>query len=230
MFLLAGCSFTDNPYFPRYAFGDRVHRTDLSIISARGGAGNYYIAASIIEHLPVIDRVFVLWTGLSRIDLAVPAELKLQVEDFYHQETVGDTVWLMSGGFGGMWSLDDSGLPKHYSAYLKDQYVSCNWEYLSSKSLLQIATCLSLLEKKQIEYTFGFIYDIFANNEDQASLGGAVSRNNPILDLIPWDKCIPSTPYEFCKTRNLLSSDNFHPSEQGYQQWADSVRSHLPLI
>ena len=229
--MLAGCSFTDNPDFPRLAFGEKVHDHDYAKIVSFGGAGNRYIAHSILENLTDdTSHVFVLWSGISRIDISIPVEMESHILGFDHRKVLGDAVWLMTGGYGGSWCMETSKIPKFLSLYLKNQYLPHNWNYLATQNLASVAGCLAILEQKNINYTFGFIYDIFADHSDQASLGGPVSKNNPMAKHIPWDKCIPSYPYDFCKKNNLLSNDDFHPSEEGYQAWIDSVKQYLPKV
>ena len=104
MLLFAGCSYTDNPYFPKIAFGPAVYRPNHCKILARGGAGNAFIAQSILDNLtPEVDKVFVLWSGLSRIDIPVPKQMEYQFDTYEHRSSTNDAVWLHSGGFGGSW-------------------------------------------------------------------------------------------------------------------------------
>ena len=59
MLLLSGCSYTDNEDFPSIAFGRRVYNKSLCKILAWGGAGNHYIARSILDNItPDVDKVF----------------------------------------------------------------------------------------------------------------------------------------------------------------------------
>jgi hypothetical protein len=232
MLLLSGCSYTDNEDFPSIAFGRRVYNKSLCKILARGGAGNHYIARSILDNItPDVDKVFILWSGLSRLDLEFPIEMKHDVSSYYEGSPLhvtGDTIWFHTGGYDGTWhNHSRTKYSKYVHEFIKNQYLPLNWNYLVRKNLRSIIGCLNTLEQKNIEYRFGFIYDIFQDYSDsQQSLGGPVDRNEPLLDLINWNKFLPTTPYEFCTSNNLLSSDGFHPSNEGFKQWWNSV-SHL---
>ena len=235
MLILSGCSYTDNNDFPSIAFGNKVYNDKLCKIVAWGGAGNHYIAQSIIDNLTVdVDKVFVLWSGLSRLDLEFPIELKDDVLSYYEGSPLhitNETIWFHTGGFDGTWcNYSRTKYGKYIHDFIKYQYLPLNWDYLNRKSLRSIIGCLNTLESNNIDYKFGFIYDIFKDYSDsQQSLGGAVQHDEPLLNLINWDKCISSTPYEYCLENNLLSSDNFHPSKNGYQQWWDSIRNEIPF-
>lgn len=243
MLLISGCSFIDNPYFLSCAWDDDVYMPDRTIILARSGAGNQYIARSVMENLcsstPLsehqaqapssrVDRVFVLWSGLARLDIPLPLEQEFEIQDYWHRKRINRSVWYLSGGAEGLWNMDSTGSPEFIKQFLRKQYMTFDWEYLATHSLSYVVGCLNVLESRGIDYRFGFIYDIFQDHSDEPSLGGAVSRDNPMVALIPWHRCLPSSPYDFCRLRGLLSEDNFHPSEQGYRAWIQEIRHLLP--
>jgi hypothetical protein len=234
MLLLAGCSFTDNVHFPTVAFGPNIYDSNYAKILARGGAGNQYIAQSILDNLtPDVDKVFVLWSGMSRIDIPLPKPMEPEIEVYWHRSHGADAVWFHSGGFGGSWH---SRSRYNYSKWIYDclttQYTPMDWNYLASLSLSVIAGCLNTLEALNIDYRFGWIYDIFSDYSDKnTSLNGSVSKDHHLLKTIPWHKCLNSTPFEFCRDRNLLDpTDDFHPTAQGYQEWWNSVQDQVPFL
>lgn len=231
MLLIAGCSFVDNDDFPTVAFGPGVYDNRYAMHLGRGGAGNYYIAQSILDNLDTADQVFVMWTGLHRIDVSMPKSYREQLGTYDHAHETRDELWFHSGGFTGSWH----GHTRHRYAewihsYIEAQYKSLDWQYLNHRSLSVVASCLAVLEAKKIPYAFGFIYDIHQDYLDtQCSLGTQVDVNDPAYKLIPWDKCLRHTPYEFCADRNLLKDDGFHPSRAGYQQWWQHVKDQVPF-
>lgn len=241
MLLISGCSFVDNPHFLPLAWGIDVYAPDRTRSVARSGAGNQYIARSIMENLTVtyttserenqqarVDRVFVLWSGLSRIDVPLPLDQEFEIEEFWHRQRINRTTWYLSGGAEGLWNMNTTGSPEFIRQYLKRQYMTYDWEYLATHSLSHVVGCLAMLEAQGIDYRFGFIHDIFQDHSDEPSLGGAVSRENPMVALIPWHRCLSSSPYDFCRSRGMLSEDNFHPSPEGYQAWIEDIRHLLP--
>ena len=77
--LISGCSFTEN--FIQF---DPMHWTynafpqDVYVVNnvARGAAGNNYIASSILSNIDLNskpDYVFILWSGIRRIDMPFPS-------------------------------------------------------------------------------------------------------------------------------------------------------------
>lgn len=241
MILLAGCSFVDNPDLPRIMFGDRAYgkRSVVKHVGL-GGAGNHYIARAVMDNLTDdVTGAVVLFSGTSRIDIEIPEEMVDDVLPFYQDKKMGApvvrsprTVWFNSGGYGGYWNnYTRTKYAKYIHQYLKSQYLPLDWEYLNHKSLIDIAGCLNTLEAKGIDYRFGFIYNIFEDHtHEQTSLGGAVARDNPLLNLINWDKALSSYPYNYCLHNGLLSSDDFHPSHEGYQSWWNSVKDEVPFV
>jgi len=234
MFLLAGCSYVDNPDFPLIAFGDAIYNQNRAKIVAMGGAGNQYIAQTIADNVNCDTHdVFVLWSGMSRLDVQLPIEMDHDVENYWHRTFSKRSVWFHSGGYGGTWhsiTNPKSRYAKYMHSYLEAQYKPLNWDYLAGISFTAISGALNLLETKNIQYRFGFIYDFFEDySSDTTSLSGAVSRDHHMIDHIPWDKCISTTPYEFCRDNYLLDTDEFHPSAEGYNEWWNTVKSEVPF-
>ena len=232
MFLLAGCSYVDNLDFPEIAFGPAIYRENRAKIIAMGGAGNQYIAQSILDNVNCdTTGVFVLWSGLSRIDVPLPVEMDFEVDQYWHRTKSKNTVWFHSGGYGGTWhSITKNAYAKYVHSYLKAQYTPLDWNYLASLSFTAISGALNLLEIKRIQYRFGFIYDFFQDySSNTTSLSGAIDRDHHLLDHIPWQHCVSVTPYEFCRDNNLLDTDDFHPSRQGYSTWWEKIKPEVPF-
>lgn len=240
MIILSGCSFVDNPDMPTAIFGRNAYNETKVNIVGCGGAGNHWISRRLLENLSdKVTGVFVLWSGLSRIDIELPIEMVSDIQSYYNDKDTPmeytknkESVWFMSGGWDGTWC---NWTRTKYAAYLhkfmQSQYKPLNWDHLNNKSLLEVVGCLNTLEAKGIDYRFGFIYDIFKDYSGlQGSLGGAVDKSNPLLNLINWDKSVSNTPYEYCLENNLLSDDDFHPSKEGYQAWWNSIKHEVPFI
>lgn len=230
MLLLAGCSYVNDPACHLTGFGSMAHDYQRCRILSRNGAGNYYISHSILSHLHLgPTEVFVLFSGLSRIDISLPKVMESTI-DFSHVSREEDCIWLHSGGWAGTWTLDrkrDS--DQIGSRYFAGQYLALDWTYLNQQSLMRVIGCLNILESLRIPYTWGFIYDIYQPYTDEhTSFGGAVSKDEPLLKLLPWHRCVPSTPYEYCRDRSLMSEDGFHPSQSGWQDWFHSLEDWRP--
>lgn len=231
MLLVAGCSFVQNPHLVPLMFGDSVYCSRQICNVAQSGAGNHYISQSILENLDGrIDRVFVLFSGLSRIDVPLPQDLEFEIENFVHRARLGRSIWFLSGGAAGFWNMDTAGAPSWIRTYLKKQFISHDWEYLANLSLGHVAGCLAVLDSRKIEYIWGFIHDIYQDHTYESSLGGAISRDNQMAYNLPWERSLQVQPYDFCRQFNLLSEDGFHPSPNGYRFWYDTVRDQFKTI
>lgn len=224
MLLLSGCSFIDNPYMPNIIEPNRHQRR----IVGQGGAGNSWISRGIIENLSGIDSVMVLWSGFSRMDIEIPVEMLSDIESYYADNTTPihytknkSSVWFHSGGWDGTWcNWPRTRYADYMYKYMKSQYKPMNWNHHTDRNLIAIAGCLNTLEARGIPYRYGFIYDIFKDySGTQGSLGGPVSRDNPLLELLRPECCFTTSPFDYCIEHNLLSEDGFHPSEQGYANW-----------
>lgn len=231
MLLISGCSFVDNGDFPTVAFGPRVYNDEYAKHAGCGGAGNYYIAQSVLDNLHLADRVFVLWSGLHRIDVSLPKSIKHDLKTYDQYQETRNELWFFSGGFGGSWhSHSRHRYPDWLHQYIQTQYRSLDWAYLNHRSLTAVATCLNTLEAKKIPYAFGFIYDIHQDySDDFSSLGTPVDVDDPVYKMIPWHRCLRVTPFEFCKKHDLLQDDGFHPTREGYRQWWDTVKDQVPF-
>jgi hypothetical protein len=227
MLLVSGCSYLENNFFSNLFYSARCNGENITCL-ARSGAGNQYIADSVLNNLnQQVTDVFVLWTGFNRIDISMSSDINLEIIKPWHKTQVGHTTWLHSGGMQGGLSLSE--LPPWVDSYLKYQYLPLDWNYLIDQNLRHVVGCLNTLKKLDINYSFGFIYDIHQDYSKRFFLGGAVPRDHYLLKAIDWSKCISITPYEYCLTNNLLSADDFHPSDDGYQIWWNQIQKELPF-
>jgi hypothetical protein len=229
MLLLAGCSFVNSPDCHLTLFGSTASSYNDCRIVARGGAGNRYIAHSIIESITKLDvkKIFVLWSGMSRIDIPLPKSLDKDFIGYSHRNLEEDCLWVHTGGWGGLWTTEKN-YPDWAKNYLKGMYHSQDWDFMCNQNLIQILSCLNTIETLGISYRWGFIYDIHQPYFDQASLGPAVDKNNSLINLLPKHTQITTTPYEFCRDAGFLDpKDDFHPTQQGWQEWKKQVSEQL---
>jgi hypothetical protein len=231
MLLLAGCSYVNDPDCHLTGFGVMAHDFHRCRIISRSGAGNYYIAHSILSHLDQLDvsEVFVLWSGLSRIDIPGPLAQAQQLQTS-HINLEEDCAWIHSGGWAGTWTLDQKKSPNTLGDYFRLQYSALDWDFINQQSLMRIAGCLNTLEVRKIPYRWGFIYDIYQDHSNETSLSGAVKADEPLLKMLPWDKFVGPAPYDYCLSQNLLSEDRFHPTREGWRVWFENLGDFRPKI
>jgi hypothetical protein len=237
---------------------------------AKSGAGNNYISNSILYNLDYKpDFVFVLWSGINRIDLRVPASplynLATENNSSYAKAQIGESLYFMGGydhnpergwlaGYQNIkspdWpeikSLSDwFGLPDEIKQeclahdislstkggkenilsfahqYFLTQCMDNYKDYRSEVSFQHIATCFSMLEKFNIPYRFGFIYDIW--NKNEYFIHGLAVKNK-YYHMIDWTKFIDLPPFQFGIKHDLLSEDQYHLTKEGMIAWSDEIK------
>lgn len=216
MILVAGCSFLAD--FDRLASGSNI------INLAKSGAGNEYIARSIVETIACdndYDYVFALFSGIERVDIELSASLyKVQEPTYSHQELLNESAWIFSGGRLGTWckNVSDSAIKR----YIKMQYMDKDTKSLTNRSLYHVLTAYNALKLSGIPFDLGWIYDPW-NTNNNINVLGHMDMSAPLYGAMPWYEFIPTYPYDWCKERDLISSDRFHPTQEGMSAWLDSV-------
>jgi hypothetical protein len=226
--LVAGCSFTDGQDWPRMLF------TNANIKNiGRGGAGNEYIGLATIDAIRLsnnlnFDFVFILWSGISRIDVTFPSSM--DQTDFSNIQVKGktsNTVTLFSGGPRWDWTRNDGNDPPvlwnypFLDTYFKLKYKNNDRNFLIDNSTLHILNCHNFLESQNIPYKFGFIYNIFDSNLKEEP---SCSKSQGYFKFINWDKFINFPPLEFGVKHDLLQDDGVHLTQEGMNIWANSIK------
>jgi hypothetical protein len=96
--LISGCSYTKNKEWPTHLFPS----SDISNF-AESASSNRYISDSIVHNIDLNDKpdfVFILWTGLNKLDIQLPdskiiKDLAAQWKYFGH---IGNSIYLFDGG------------------------------------------------------------------------------------------------------------------------------------
>lgn len=96
-FLVSGCSYTQFSMWPDAMLpGSKI--TNVS----RSGAGNEVIANSVIYEIASgsvdPDFVFMLFSGINRIDLRLPKIKLLENDNTYYKKTIGNSEYYLNGG------------------------------------------------------------------------------------------------------------------------------------
>jgi hypothetical protein len=199
----------------------RCNHPTIKIIG-RPAAGNRLISEIVINELATnsYDEVYVIWSGINRLDTPIGVDLHNIVVNsdypFFHR--LNDIVWYSSGGIN-----DENNCPSEIRKLFRTQYIGASSRYLTSLTLSSIISVQSLLTANHIPYRMAFIYDVDNQIYDVNWLHnvlGVIDWSDPLNNLIDWSKIqTDNTPYEWCKTRNLLSNDNFHPTVEGITRW-----------
>ena len=222
MILVAGCSYVQSQDWPIYLFGKNV------ISVGHGGACNWIISESVIKNINCdTDFVYAQFRGVNRFSIPVTNELaktlanqKLQIINS------GKKSWIFSGGFHSGWH-DCKGYSSYYQIFknyysgLPKHQQRMHTEY----SLYHVINCLNLLEKKNIKYCFGWIYDIIKSTMTVGQ--GTIDKSHSLYKEVPWQKLITKFQYDTAKAHNELMPDNVHPTAKGYMIWCDLVKEQF---
>jgi hypothetical protein len=213
--LVVGCSF----------FGAvECNNSSIKIIG-KPGAGNQLISEIVINELATnsYNEVYVVWSGINRLDTPIGLDLHKTFvnSDYMFLHRLNDTVWYSSGGISASGSGNDC--PSEIRKLFRTQYIGANSQYLTNLTLSSIISVQSLLTANHIPYRMAFIYDVNNQIYDVSWLSnvlGVIDWSDPLHKLINWNKIqTDNTPYEWCKNRNLLMEDNFHPTVEGITRW-----------
>ena len=153
--LLGGCSYTENALWPSVIFDN------CDIVNfGKSGAGNTYISNTITSNIDPEnppDYVFVLWSGINRIDIRFPNHFA--IEDAITRSSVpmsgttDSSCWLFSGGkhmilllIESYNNIKDASWPEissiddFYSlpSWIKDECLGCDiFDFIDSPNLLK---------------------------------------------------------------------------------------------
>lgn len=213
--LVVGCSFFSQM---------ECDNSNIRIIGI-SAAGNRLISEIVIHELATnsYDEVYVVWSGINRLETPISIDLHTTFENYNYPffYKLNDIVWYMSGGINASGSAPPC--PSEIQKLFHTQYIGATPQYLTNLTLSSIISVQSLLTAKQIPYRMSFIYDVNNQIYDDSWLSnvlGAIDWSDPLHKLIDWHKIqTDNTPYEWCKSRNLLNNDNFHPSVNGMTEW-----------
>lgn len=228
--LVAGCSFAENltPIIKKYIPNAVV--TNL----ARSAAGNKYISDSVVVATAQdkFDLVYVSWSGLSRYDVCVNPENKALFNNWSACSFLFNQYYIFTGGVGG-W--DHHG---HTFADMlfKNYHTFVDHEQLYYNSLLEILKTQGYLKSLGIP-----VYHTCMLNQTIADPATMVRHTceygtqrfpslQKLIDQIEFDNWILEDQlgiFETCSKLNLLSEDEFHPSEAGYSYWINKFVDRL---
>lgn len=235
----SGCSFTaGDRTWARYICDCLGIKNFFNLAS--GGAGNRYIASSVIDAIhyhdlaPEETLVLVMWSGVNRQDALVSGEYWYLLSDYLYKAKFNDsadTYWVHSGGRSNSWMDHDEVKKIFLHRYTSvDPYCDCK------ETLDNILKLENYLENNNFDYRFmsylnywtpqlestvngDFCIPYFA---EHLSIYQKFNFKNWIFVNDQKD-CI----FEFCQAQNELSQDNFHPSRQGHYLFARTVLQPL---
>lgn len=245
--LVSGCSFTYWPAEP--ASNDNIcwpsHLGDHDITNlAEPGAGNQYIANSVIQALcdrpNHYDLVLVMWSGVSRLDFLTDltnpnwAQLFDDYGFYRRMDSCPNRLgYIFSGGQLGIWL-------KHPASVnmFRQMYKVSNHSSLAYQNLIEMIKCQEFLKSRNIPYRFMSYVNYWNDRPNVSPNGDFGVMNFPELqslihniDFSSWVFANESRDsiYEMAKAANDYHGDRFHPGLATHQRWAELVmRSITP--
>jgi hypothetical protein len=220
--LIIGCSFCSSLPWDHYTNKINWNLHPDIRVAAAPGSGNESIAARLLYECSIkkYDQVFVLWSGINRIDVSVSKNLKAVIGDCRFSIELGSTVWYHSGGISGLWTNDREQYPDVIRELIKNQYLEADSSYLSDRTFRSIITAQSFLSNQNISYKMAFAYDIYKRYFRQESFFGQADLTSPMYKLIDWNQIqTQNTLYEWAISDPTRMSDIIHPSRDAMREW-----------
>ena len=235
--VVSGCSFTAAAKDKSWAnyLNNNFHFDNFRNL-AFPGAGNFYIADSIIQCLtnetysPSETLVLVMWSGPSRMDTLVSDLLFNSLKGGESKTELYNNRYVFSGGELGLWC--DETFPDFniLNSLYYGLYKSSNESTYAHLSLINMLRLKHFLEFNNYRYKF-MSYVNYWNNSDEYS--GEVDKSilyyadnkvllNTVLDS-PWIWINENRDCLFEYSRNSLDDDGFHPSSESHAQFAKEI-------
>jgi hypothetical protein len=240
--LVVGCSFLDIGAQEPLPPWDKINYKKYNIIG-QTAAGNVAIAARVRHELSKqhYDHVVIVWSGINRVDIEKAKHQYDEMPQGYpHVIDLGDMFWFLSGGMCGTWHEN---CPEPVKSQFNNAFRDLTSLRATDITMEAVVNTQRFLTERNISYTMSFIYDIHQDYNSVIDIFGNRSPRKTFLDRWPnWlalEHCLgqvdtastwydqvdwtkfpaKENPYEYCVERNLLRSDNFHPTKEGLKQW-----------
>jgi len=203
--------------------------TDLAV----AGSGNRYIAESVMDRVIYhadVDFVLVNWSGLNRIDFALPRGLPAGYRDPSSPRRVTENSQYWTNN---MAPWRDRSVSLHIDERLtRLMYQEKAYRSVKSQSLLQVILLQDFLRARGIPYLCCFLYD-YANldfdhnhlthecqSEGFSTLGSVAATELLLQELDPKHTLWPAGLDWALTQHNDLFKDSTHLTTQGYRLWA----------
>jgi len=103
------------------------------------------------------------------------------------------------------------------------QYMN-NRVYHEELAFNHIVSCCNFLDHHKIPYRFTFVENPFGKGHKSF---GRLPKDHRLFGRINWRNYIARTPFEYGLEKDLLRSDKYHLTADGYDQWARSISNQF---
>lgn len=203
------------------------------------GAGNKYIADSVMEYL-VNDRsvtqVLVCWSGLVRIDIPLPKKVRPEWHDI---ETKGQTTHSTYYSNERAPWRDRNAKLRIENDLLRLMYQEVDYRSVKNQSLVSMINLQNFLKVNGVEYRFCFMYDYTNEDFDHSHLKkesdfdgfstlGIVGKDNTMLNQLDRNFVLEPAGIDWAlKQDEDIFKDAIHLTNEGYRKWAkELLKSH----
>ena len=199
------------------------------------GAGNKYIAESVMERLmqdQSITHVFVCWSGLLRIDIPLPKKLRPPWHDIKTKGETDSSIYysnVMAPWRDKAVALDVE------TELVRMVYQEKDYRTVKTQSLLSVINLQNFLKVRKMDYRFSFMYeytnpDFDHNHLTQESsvpgfstLGSAPVGSSSLNEIDRSNVLGPAGLDWAMKQNEDLFTDGVHLTEEGYRKWAKEL-------
>jgi hypothetical protein len=244
--LISGCSFSQWPTYPGSPnmcwpkYLQELNPSYKITTLAQGGAGNQYIANSIIQ--AILDNptyytdVLVMWSGVTRLDFLTDItdpnwnEL-VDSYIFYRRMPNQKLGYIFSGGRIGTWY-------KHPVAHkiFYEQYKVSSELSLATISLLEIVKLQNFLLNRNISFKFMSYVNYWTDQKDISPNGDfgvtAFPELTSLINEIDFNHWLFTNSekdgiYELAKSMDNFMEDGFHPGNDTHLKWAELITASI---
>ena len=236
-FIVAGCSFsagssdisssTENPSsWPHYLLPDIQPKFFYNL--AIPGGGNTQICHNLIYLLeskswitPENCLIGINFTELCRIDTMCPVDHP-NANPYFSWNKDFNFSWITEGAF-------TAALPPFKGLLQKNM----GYDQVTLLNSLLITQCLNYLDQKGFNYFFMLMT---SDSLDKSNLPQHYQTRSPtwLIETINQHRHknfvsfeFADSMYDYCKIKDLLAEDKFHPNQTGYKKIASKVKTFL---
>jgi len=248
--LISGCSFTqcrrndhcrphDYKFWAKHWVDYLFPHNKYSVLNlGRSVAGNRYIASSILSNIDLNnkpDYVFILWSGVRRIDIPIPPSSTTELlRDYLYnasENECNNVNYFFTGGNHNLPPVKnfiEQGASEIFQDIADMYYSDTDDKLCNQLSLESISSVTNFLDNHKIKYNFSFIYNPLSKGiaDDEPSLG-LIDKTNAYYQHINWDNYINFTPFEYGLKHDFIY-DGMHLTVDGMCQWAEEIKKYIP--
>lgn len=229
--LVSGCSFTFNngvePYSWPHVLGKEL---GLNVINLSiPGAGNAHISNSIMlalersELKPEDTLVMAMWSGIGRIDWIADNELSRFSDSYPFTYNYDEFSELVAGGH--WWNIKN---PSRVQTALIEYSKFQSEKSLTLQSWLAMKNLYNYLKVNGFEYHCTSFMNIFVDGAGSDAVTVNYLKEIDSLKLeLDGEVWLPlaADNYlgDYCKKKNLLWEDNYHPNWLGQIEWTKQI-------